>query len=89
MSEDLECSQDPLTIPEAFFLATLGGAQVLGLGETIGNFVVGKDFGEFPFYIVEMRAILFRFNFLIALNHLIFLKKNFFRCCNRRSNMRR
>lgn len=44
MSEDLECSQDPLTIPEAFFLATLGGAQVLGLGETIGNFVVGKDF---------------------------------------------
>ncbi|KAM7443443.1 hypothetical protein ABFA07_007763 [Porites harrisoni] len=34
----------PLTFKEAFFLATLGGCQVLGLDEKIGNFEVGKDF---------------------------------------------
>ncbi|KAK0612795.1 hypothetical protein B0T17DRAFT_541803, partial [Bombardia bombarda] len=33
-----------LTIAEAFYLATLGGAEVCGLGATIGNFAVGKDF---------------------------------------------
>lgn len=34
----------PLTPIELLFLATLGGAQVLGLQDTIGNFVVGKAF---------------------------------------------
>jgi len=29
---------------EAFWLATMGGAQVLDLEDTIGNFVVGKSF---------------------------------------------
>ncbi|XP_026735338.1 guanine deaminase-like [Trichoplusia ni] len=29
---------------EAFYLATLGGAQALNLGDRIGNFDVGKDF---------------------------------------------
>lgn len=33
-----------LTYEEAFFLATLGGSQVLGLDDKIGNFKVGKDF---------------------------------------------
>ncbi|KAK2565376.1 Guanine deaminase [Acropora cervicornis] len=34
----------PLNFEEAFFLATLGGSQVLGLDGKIGNFEVGKDF---------------------------------------------
>lgn len=33
-----------LSIDEAFYLATLGGAQVCGLDETVGNFQVGKAF---------------------------------------------
>jgi len=34
----------PLSFKEAFFLATLGGSQVLGLDDKIGNFEVGKEF---------------------------------------------
>ncbi|KAF6206470.1 hypothetical protein GE061_017703 [Apolygus lucorum] len=34
----------PLTYPEVFFLATLGGAEALNKQESIGNFMVGKDF---------------------------------------------
>ncbi|XP_062497419.1 guanine deaminase isoform X3 [Pezoporus occidentalis] len=33
-----------LTLEEAFQLATLGGSQVLGLDDVIGNFEVGKEF---------------------------------------------
>ncbi|XP_046326734.2 guanine deaminase-like isoform X1 [Haliotis rufescens] len=33
-----------LTYKELFRLATLGGSEVMGLDETIGNFQVGKDF---------------------------------------------
>jgi guanine deaminase len=33
-----------LTFDELFYLATLGGAQVLGLSDKIGNFDVGKEF---------------------------------------------
>ncbi|KAL1922669.1 uncharacterized protein VTP21DRAFT_10208 [Calcarisporiella thermophila] len=33
-----------LSIPEIIFLATLGGAQILGLGDKVGNFVPGKEF---------------------------------------------
>ncbi|KAJ4286370.1 hypothetical protein N0V88_008037 [Collariella sp. IMI 366227] len=33
-----------LSIAEAFYLATLGGAQVCGLEGRVGNFEVGKDF---------------------------------------------
>ncbi|NXE52313.1 GUAD deaminase, partial [Casuarius casuarius] len=33
-----------LTLKEAFRLATLGGSQVLGLEDVIGNFEVGKEF---------------------------------------------
>ncbi|KAI9009571.1 hypothetical protein BC832DRAFT_530050 [Gaertneriomyces semiglobifer] len=33
-----------LSLSEAFYLATLGGAQVLGLADRVGNFTVGKDF---------------------------------------------
>ncbi|XP_066253550.1 guanine deaminase isoform X2 [Euwallacea similis] len=34
----------PLTYTEVFYLATLGGAEVLSLDKKIGNFVVGKEF---------------------------------------------
>jgi guanine deaminase len=33
-----------LTVAEAFYLATMGGAKVLNLTDKIGNFEVGKDF---------------------------------------------
>lgn len=33
-----------LTLSQAFYLATMGGAEVLGLDNKIGNFAVGKDF---------------------------------------------
>jgi len=32
----------PLTVNEAFFLVTLGGAQALNIADKIGNFEVGK-----------------------------------------------
>ncbi|KKY13556.1 putative guanine deaminase [Diplodia seriata] len=36
---------DPaLSLNETFFLATLGGAQVCGLGNKVGNFAEGKEF---------------------------------------------
>ena len=34
----------PLTVGEAFYLATMGGARVLELDDKIGNFEVGKEF---------------------------------------------
>ncbi|KAF2075595.1 hypothetical protein CYY_003100 [Polysphondylium violaceum] len=34
----------PLSFEEAFYLATVGGSQVCGLQDTIGNFLVGKEF---------------------------------------------
>lgn len=37
-------SHEALTYAEAFHLATVGGAEALGLGDTVGNFVVGKEF---------------------------------------------
>lgn len=33
-----------LTLAQVFYLATLGGAQVLSLGDRVGNFAVGKEF---------------------------------------------
>jgi len=47
---------------EGFYLATLGGAQVMGMEEKIGNFIVGKEFdalvitfdGEGPIDIFEV-----------------------------------
>ncbi|KAM0706784.1 hypothetical protein Q7P35_006114 [Cladosporium inversicolor] len=33
-----------LTLSQVFYLATMGGAEVLGLDHKIGNFSVGKDF---------------------------------------------
>jgi guanine deaminase len=32
----------PLTYSEAFHLATMGGAEVLGMGDVLGNFLAGK-----------------------------------------------
>ncbi|KAJ3114747.1 hypothetical protein HK100_001566 [Physocladia obscura] len=37
-------SFEELSFAEAFFLATLGGAECLDLADTVGNFTVGKDF---------------------------------------------
>eukprot|EP00904_Undaria_pinnatifida_P002954 jgi/Undpi1/1265/HiC_scaffold_11.g04657.m1 len=34
----------PLSFQEAFHLATVGGAEVLGLADVVGNFVPGKQF---------------------------------------------
>ncbi|CAH0388342.1 unnamed protein product [Bemisia tabaci] len=34
----------PLNYKEVFYLATMGGAAALSLGEKIGNFKIGKDF---------------------------------------------
>ena len=34
----------PITLYEAFYLATLGGAKVCGMADRIGSFVKGKDF---------------------------------------------
>lgn len=42
--EDGEEGEEPLTYAEAFHLATVGGANALGLGDTVGNFMVGKQF---------------------------------------------
>lgn len=37
--------RDPaLSVEEGFFLGTLGGAQVCGLDDRVGNFAIGKDF---------------------------------------------
>lgn len=37
-------SYKPLSFEEAFYLATVGGSQVCGLQDTIGNFIAGKEF---------------------------------------------
>ncbi len=44
----LKVVEDPrrqmLTLGEAFYMATVGGAEVLGLEKEVGNFAVGKQF---------------------------------------------
>lgn len=42
-----------LSIEEVFWMATMGGAKVVGLGDQIGNFEVGKQFDA---VIVDMRS---------------------------------
>ncbi|KAG0325610.1 hypothetical protein BG000_001735 [Podila horticola] len=37
-------AETTLRVPELFYLATMGGARVMGLEATVGNFVVGKEF---------------------------------------------
>jgi len=39
-----EPQEESLSYAEAFHLATVGSADALGLGDKVGNFVVGKDF---------------------------------------------
>jgi guanine deaminase len=34
----------PLSFHEAFYLSTVGGSQVLGIEDKVGNFKPGKDF---------------------------------------------
>nr|CCA23957.1 guanine deaminase putative [Albugo laibachii Nc14] len=45
-----------LSYEEAFFLATLGGAHVLGVGDIIGNFDIGKDFDALVIDVGSIRA---------------------------------
>lgn len=42
-----------LTLEEVFWMATMGGAQVVGLGDQVGNFEVGKQFDA---VVVDMRS---------------------------------
>ncbi|KAF9294944.1 hypothetical protein BGZ74_011031 [Mortierella antarctica] len=37
-------AETTLRVPELFYLATMGGARVMGLEATVGNFAVGKEF---------------------------------------------
>jgi len=37
-------SDSTLTLDEAFFLATQGGAELVSLGDKIGTFAVEKEF---------------------------------------------
>jgi guanine deaminase len=47
--------QDPaLSLYEGFFLATLGGAQVCGLDDRIGNFAVGKEFDALEIHSIDL-----------------------------------
>ncbi|KAJ5273028.1 hypothetical protein N7478_008153 [Penicillium angulare] len=43
-----------LSLAEGFYLATLGGAQVCGLDERIGNFAIGKDFDALEIHTTEL-----------------------------------
>lgn len=48
--------QDPaLTLAEGFFLATLGGAQVCGLDDKVGNFAVGKEFDALEIHAIDLQ----------------------------------
>jgi len=53
--EEGECPKtyDPLSFQEAFHLATQGGAEVLGMGNHVGNFLPGKQFDAL---VVDPRA---------------------------------
>lgn len=42
-----------LSLAEGFFLATLGGAQVCGLDDRIGNFAVGKEFDALEVHTID------------------------------------
>ncbi|KAH8703129.1 putative guanine deaminase [Talaromyces proteolyticus] len=45
---------DPaLKLHEGFFLATLGGAQVCGIDERVGNFVEGKEFDALEIHTID------------------------------------
>ncbi|RLN96654.1 hypothetical protein BBJ28_00020330 [Nothophytophthora sp. Chile5] len=39
-----QAQEESLSYAEAFHLATVGGAEALGLADKVGNFTVGKDF---------------------------------------------
>jgi guanine deaminase len=53
--QTLSKGQDPaLSLRECFFLATLGGAQVCGLDDRIGNFAVGKEFDALEIHCIDL-----------------------------------
>lgn len=43
-----------LSLSEGFFLSTLGGAQVCGLDDRIGNFKIGKDFDALEIHSMDL-----------------------------------
>jgi len=43
-NEFIQNNYTPLNYKELFALATIGGSQVLGIEDKVGNFVVGKEF---------------------------------------------
>ncbi|KAJ5569513.1 uncharacterized protein N7459_008943 [Penicillium hispanicum] len=44
----------PLTLAEGFFLATVGGAQVCGLDDKVGNFAIGKEFDALEIHTMDL-----------------------------------
>lgn len=52
--EATEGRDPPLSLAEGFFLATIGGAQVCGLDDKIGNFAVGKEFDALEVHTLEV-----------------------------------
>ncbi|KAJ3333148.1 hypothetical protein HDU76_011065 [Blyttiomyces sp. JEL0837] len=59
-SADAEAKPTPswssLSHGEAFYLATVGGAQVMGLEDKIGNFIEGKDFDALLIDLADSRV---------------------------------
>jgi guanine deaminase len=45
---------EPLSLAEGFYLATMGGAQVCGLEDKIGSFAVGKEFDALEIHTVDL-----------------------------------
>ncbi|XP_014246516.1 guanine deaminase isoform X2 [Cimex lectularius] len=64
----------PLTYHEAFYLATLGGAEALNKEKTIGNFQVGKDFDAL---VVDMEVKVGSMSCSLATHNLLELVQKF------------
>lgn len=45
---------EPLSLAEGFYLATMGGAQVCGLDDKIGSFAVGKEFDALEVHTIDL-----------------------------------
>jgi guanine deaminase len=45
---------EPLSLAEGFYLATMGGAQVCGLNDKIGSFAVGKEFDALEVHTIDL-----------------------------------
>lgn len=47
-------TDEPLSLAEGFYLATLGGARVCGLEKQVGNFEIGKEFDALEIHTGEL-----------------------------------